>query len=326
MGAEGLKWGAGLWIFGGARDRFAVYRDLPTFADMLRMARQVPGLAGVELQYPRHFSGETPESVKRLCREAGLEVIGVQPDVFRDPEFRQGALSAPDGAARRRAVDICLEAAEAARRVGAPVLVVWPGQEGFDYVFQADYVAQWERALASLRAIADGAKGLQVAVEYKLKEPRQKSLYGTASQTLAAIQEAGRPNLGVLVDFGHSLIAKESPAQVAALLQRCGKLFHVHLNDCYGETDDDLMVGSAHVFETLELLYYLRRLGYPGWVSLDTVAFREDPLAAAQASGRALERLMAVAGRIRPERLAAVQAAQDGAGAVQFMTELLTGC
>jgi len=323
MGADGLKWGAGLWIFGGARDRFAVYRDLPTFADMLRMARQVPGLTGIELQYPRHFSSESPEGVKRLCKEAGLEVIGVQPDVFRDPEFRQGALSALDGAVRRRAVDICLEAADAARRVGAPVLVIWPGQEGFDYIFQADYVAQWERALESLRAIADGARDLKVAVEYKLKEPRQKSLYGTASQTLIAIQEAGRPNLGVLVDFGHSLIAKESPAQAAALLQRCGKLFHVHLNDCYGETDDDLMVGSAHVFETVEMLHYLQRLGYPGWVSLDTVAFREDPLAAAQASGRALERLMAMAGRIRPERLAAVQAAQDGARAVEFMTELL---
>ena len=116
MGADGLKWGAGLWIFGGARDRFAVYRDQPTFADMLRMARQVPGLTGIELQYPRHFSSESPEGVKRLCKEAGLEVIGVQPDVFRDPEFRQGALSALDGAVRRRAVDICLEAADAARR------------------------------------------------------------------------------------------------------------------------------------------------------------------------------------------------------------------
>jgi hypothetical protein len=61
-------------------------------------------------------------------------------------------------------------------------------------------------------------------------------------------------------------------------------------------------------------------------VSLDTVAFREDSLAAAQASGRALERLQAMAGRIRPERLAAVQAAQDGAKAVEFMTELLAGC
>jgi xylose isomerase len=318
-----VKFGAGLWIFGGAQDRFAVYRDLPTFADMLRMARHVPGLTGVELQYPRHFSSESPEGVKRLCNEAGLEVIGVQPDVFRDVQFRQGALSALDGAVRRRAVDVCLEAADAARRAGASVLVVWPGQEGFDYTFQADYVAQWERALESLRAIADGASDLKVAIEYKLKEPRQKSLYGTAIQTLVAIQEAERPNLGVLVDFGHSLIAKESPAQAAALLQRCGKLFHVHLNDCYGETDDDLMVGSTHIFEAVEMLHYLQRLGYPGWVSLDTVAFREDPLAAAQASGRALERLIAMAGRIRPERLAAVQAAQDGAGAVELMTELL---
>jgi xylose isomerase len=51
--------------------------------------------------------------------------------------------------------------------VGARLLVVWPGQDGFDYTFQADCVAQWERALESLRAIADGARDLQVAIEYK---------------------------------------------------------------------------------------------------------------------------------------------------------------
>jgi xylose isomerase len=323
MNTSAFKFGAGLWILGGARDRFAVYRDLPSFSDQLKMACQVPGLRGVELQYPRHFANQSPESIGTLCREMGLEVIAVQPDIFRDPQFRQGALSAPDPSTRQQAVDICLGAADAARRVGAPCLAIWPGQEGFDYTFQVDHVALWERSLTTLTAIADGAPDLQIALEYKLKEPRQKSLFGTAAQTLMAIQEIGRANLGVLLDFGHSLMAKESPAQTAALLLRCGKLFHVHLNDCYRETDDDLMVGAAHVFETVELLHYLARLGYQGWLSLDTVAFREDPVAAARASARALERLSGLAGRIRPERLAEIQAQHDPALAVEFMTEML---
>jgi xylose isomerase len=323
MNTSPLKFGAGLWIFGGARDRFAVYRDLPSFLDQLKMACQVPGLRGVELQYPRHFEKESPEAIGRLCQEAGLEVIAIQPDIFRDPLFRQGALSAPDPSTRQRAVDICLGAADTARRVGAPCLAIWPGQEGFDYTFQVDHVALWERALTTLGSIADGARDLRIAVEYKLKEPRQKSLFGTAAQTLIAIQEVGRPNVGVLLDFGHSLMAKESPAQVAALLLKCGKLYHVHLNDCYRETDDDLMVGAAHVYETVELLHYLSRLEYPGWLSLDTVAFREDPVAAATASAHALERLRGLAARIRPERIAAIQAQHDSTLAVEFMTEML---
>jgi len=323
MNTSALKFGAGLWIFGGARDRFAVYRNPPSFSDQLKMACRVPGLRGVELQYPRHFEKESPEAIGKLVQDAGLEVIAVQPDIFRDPVFRQGALSGPDPSIRRRAVDICLGAADAARRVGAPCMAMWPGQEGFDYTFQVDHVALWERALTTLGAIADGARDLRIAVEYKLKEPRQKSLFGTAAQTLAAIQEVGRANLGVLLDFGHSLMAKESPAQTAALLLRCGKLFHVHLNDCYRETDDDLMVGAAHVFETVELLHYLTRLGYQGWLSLDTVAFREDPVAAATASARALERLSGLASRIRPERIAEIQARHDPTLAVEFMTEML---
>ena len=323
MNISPLKFGAGLWIFGGARDRFAVYRDLPSFSDQLKMACQVPGLRGVELQYPRHFEKESPEAVAKMVHEAGLEVIAIQPDIFRDPEFRQGALSAPNATTRQRAVDICLGAADAARQVGAPCVAIWPGQEGFDYTFQVDHLALWERALTGLTAIADGARDLRIAVEYKLKEPRQKSLFGTAAQTLAAIQEIGRDNLGVLLDFGHSLMAKESPAQTAALLLRCGKLFHVHLNDCYRETDDDLMLGAAHVYETVELLYYLKRQGYQGWLSLDTVAFREDPVAAATASAHAFERLSGLAARIPPERIAAIQARHDPTLAVEFMTEML---
>ena len=107
-----------------------------------------------------------------------------------------------------------------AHRSGAGCLAIWPGQEWFDYTFQVDHVAVWERCLASLRTIAEGVGDLRVAVEYKLKEPRQKSVFGTAAQTLAAVHEIGRANLGVLLDFGHSLMGKESPAQTAALLLR----------------------------------------------------------------------------------------------------------
>jgi xylose isomerase len=323
MNTASFRVGAGLWIFGGARDRFAVYRDLPTFADQLKMVGQVPGLQGVELQYPRHFADASPEEVGARCREMGMGVIAVQPEIFRDPLFRQGALSAPDATARQRAIDICREAAEAARRSGAECLAIWPGQEGFDYTFQVDHVAVWERCLTSLRTIAEGVGDLRVAVEYKLKEPRQKSVFGTAAQTLAAVQEIGCANLGVLLDFGHSLMGKESPAQTAALLLRYGKLFHVHMNDCYGETDDDLMVGAAHVFETVEMLYYLRRLGYQGWLSLDTVAFREDPTASARASARALDRLIALTDRLRPEQVAKIQEGHDAAAAVELLTDML---
>lgn len=323
METAAFRVGAGLWIFGGARDRFAVYREVPTFDEHLKMIAKVPGVAGVELQYPRHFADTRPERIGALCRDLGVEVIAIQPEIFRDPLFRHGALSAPDPTVRKRAVDICAEAADAAHRAGAGCLAIWPGQEGFDYTFQVDHVAVWERCLTSLRAIAEGAGDLPVAIEYKLKEPRQKSVFGTGAQTLAAVQEIGRANLGVLLDFGHSLMAKESPAQTAALLIRHEKLFHVHLNDCYGETDDDLIVGAAHVFETVELLYYLRRLGYPGWLSLDTVAFREDPLASARVSTRALDRLIALAVRLRPEQVASIHAGHDGAAAVALLTDML---
>lgn len=318
-----MKLGAGLWIFGGAQDRFTSYRKAADFTEQLKMASQVRGLQGVELQYPRHFIERSPAAVATLCREANLQIIAIQPDIFRDPIFKYGALCATDSQARSQAVDICCAAAEVAQQVQAPLLAVWPGQDGFDYPFQVDYVAAWEHCVASLAAIADRAQGVKVAIEYKLKEPRQKSLLGSAAQTFAAVRETGRTNLGVLLDFGHSLMAKESPAQVATMLLRAGKLFHIHLNDCYGETDDDLMVGAVHTHETVELFHYLTRMRYEGWMSLDTVAFREDPLAAAQASWRALGVLMDRAKALDPDRLSNIQMENDAAKAVNLMTDML---
>ena len=87
--------------------------------------------------------------------------------------------------------------------------------------------------------------------------------------------------MGVLLDVGHSLAAGENVAEAAALLAGEGKLDYVHLNDNYRSWDDDMMVGAVHLVEYLELVYWLKRLGYGGWLTLDIFPYREDGVAAA---------------------------------------------
>ena len=36
------------------------------------------------------------------------------------------------------------------------------------------------------------------------------------------------------------------------------------------------MVGALHLVEYLELVYWLKRVGYKGWLTLDIFPFRED--------------------------------------------------
>jgi len=94
--------------------------------------------------------------------------------------------------------------------------------------------------------------------------------------TLMVINEVGMDNVGGTIDFGHSLMSQESPAEAVCLLQRQGKLFNVHFNDAWGYWDDDMIAGTVNFWTTLEFLYYCKRLEYDGWFGLDMFPYRED--------------------------------------------------
>ena len=51
----------------------------------------------------------------------------------------------------------------------------------------------------------------------------------------------------------------------------------MHFNDNYRLWDDDMIVGSVHTIEYLELLYWLDRIGYDGYLSMDQYPYREEP-------------------------------------------------
>ena len=86
------------------------------------------------------------------------------------------------------------------------------------------------------------------------------------------------------IDTGHSLVAGENVAEAAVFLARAGKLFHMHFNDNYRSWDDDMIVGSVHFAEFLELLFWLGEVGYDGWLSMDQYPYREDGKGAVQGS------------------------------------------
>ena len=127
------------------------------------------------------------------------------------------------------------------------MLTIWPGQDGIDHPFQADYARLWDAEVDGLRQVAEHAPDFPVSIEYKPSEPRSIMILPNVSATLLAIAETGAPNLGVTLDFGHVLEADTSPAMAAALVGRRSRLLGLHLNDGYGQRDDGLMVGTrAH--------------------------------------------------------------------------------
>ena len=299
----------------------------PTLAQLIGRAATVPGLSELDLNYPDHASGN-PAEVAAMVADCGLRLNGLAMRYYTNPAFKRGAFTNPDAAVRREAIDLTKRGIDAARAMGAPMMTLWLGQDGWDYAFQCDYARLWADEIAGIAEVAAHDPDCLICIEYKPNEPRAYSLLKDAATTLIAIDEVGAANLGVTLDFAHSLYADEQPAFAAAMIQRRSRLLGLHLNDGYAKRDDGLMVGAVHPQATLELLREVSRGGYEGAIYFDTFpdASGLDPVAECAANIRTVQRMLAaVAAMDRDNRLAEAQAVHDPVMALEIAGAALTG-
>ncbi|MDT0444712.1 sugar phosphate isomerase/epimerase family protein [Streptomyces johnsoniae] len=315
-----LVFGAGIWAFGRIVDRYATdgYGPERSTRAMLELAAQVDGLDHLDINHPFDEPDLSAASVAALLDGLGLRARAVTPHLYTR-EFTRGAFTNPDPAVRRAARDRVHAAVGVAAELGAGYVKFWPGQDGFDMPGQADYARLWELTVDAIRELATAHPETQFAIEYKPKEPRVRITLGNAATTLLAIQDAGVDNVGIVLDFGHSLMAGETPAEALQLVHRQGRLVSAELNDNWRGWDDDLPVASVHLFETLEFLLALRRVGWDQPVLLDQFPFREDPVAALSHSIETIRRLDAACERIDVDALRDAQERQDAIAAQKLL-------
>jgi xylose isomerase len=176
-----------------------------------------------------------------------------------------------------------------------------------------------------VREVAQSDPQMQFAIEYKAKEPRVRIFFDTAAKTLLAIEDMEVDNVGIVMDMGHSLFAKETPSEALQLIASRGKLVSVELNDNWRDWDDDLTVGSVHLVETLEFLYNLRSIGWSNPLLLDQFPFREDPVEAARVSIDNIRRLAALLETSDFSEVIAAQPEQNALRSQQALLQLLLG-
>lgn len=286
-------------------------------------AGEVGELAGFDLAYP-FVSDVSINDIKEALARNDLRASVVHPALYTD-EFKEGGFTNPDPALRRQAADVVRETAELAEELGSDFVKIWPGRDGYDYPFQVDYAALWDLALEGVAEAARANPGTRFAIEYKAKDPRTHLLFGSVARLLVGLQEIDLDNLGIVVDFGHSLFAGETPADALHLAHRYGRLFGVEFNDNFRASDDDLTAGSVHLIETLEFVHALHQIEWKGTLELDQTGVREDPVLAARASIRTLRAIDRVVGEIDTSALAEAQARHDALEAQRLVHELLLG-
>ena len=320
------RYSAGVWMFGSFVDRYATdgYGASVPIVDAIRAAASVGGIESLDLNYPFWRADVAVADVRAALDETGLRALAITPEIYTR-EFRAGAFTNPDAKIRQRALDLIARATEIGYELGVEYMKIWPGQDGFDYPLQADPRRLWELSVEGMQKAAGPHPEMPFAIEYKPKEPRTHMFFSDAARTLLAIEDVGLPNVGVLLDFGHSLYGGESPAAAAELCLARGRLIDIDLNDNFRGWDDDMAVGSVHLTETLEFLHTLRRAGWEKAWKLDQFPFREDPVEAARASIRMLRALHRLLDRIDDEDFAAARERQDALAAQRLVQELLLG-
>jgi xylose isomerase len=267
---------------GNTKDRFCNgYKDNPATREMLNRAAKVPHVTGIELCGTWDIREDNFDEMRQALEDHGLQCASIIPDLYGSPAYGKGSYSSADEKVRRQAIDYTKAMCDIARRLGCQNVNLWPGQDGYDYLLCADYEQERAWMCEAITELACAYPDLRFALEYKPKEPRTHSYLARMADTLLLAQETGQPNVGITIDTGHAFVAGEVVGESIVLAKRCGnRLFHMHFNDSHMTTDDDMIVGTVHSVCYLEMLYWLDRCGYTGWLSMDQYPYREDAVGA----------------------------------------------
>lgn len=290
-------------LMGRHADRFHEYHPAKTLAERLDAVHQVPGADGIEVVYPQDF-GESPEQTSREIRASGLPVSAINLNVKTEKIWQVGSFTSPDPAVRAQAVTNLKIAMDLAAEFDAWMVTCCPLIDGHNYSFQADYLQQWGWLEACIAEAAAHRSDVRISLEYKLNESRNYCVLGDMGRSLYLCEHLGLPNVGVTMDVGHALIAKETPAEALALAHRAGRLFYVHLNDNGREWDWDMIPGSVNFWDLIEMLYYMDRIGWDGWVSYDVNSRQSPPIETMSATIAAVKTAEQLLDRIGRDRIA----------------------
>jgi xylose isomerase len=241
------------------------------------MSARVEGADGIEVVYPGDFGDNVDASTEAIAG-CGLPVSAVNLNVKSARKWQSGSFTATDPQLRADAVADLKLAMDLAAGFGAGMVTCCPLIDGHNYCFQVDYEKQWRWLEEGIAEAAAHRSDIRISLEYKLNESRNYCILGDMGRTLYLCEKLGLPNVGVTMDVGHAFVAKETPAAMVALAQQAGRMFYVHVNDNAREWDWDMLPGSVNLWDLVETLYYLRRVGWEGWVAYDVLTRDGDPV------------------------------------------------
>lgn len=324
MSTQQRKYSVFLGNVGSCSDRYCpAYGDPYTIRQLFERVGSINLLKGVDIVLTPELI-KNIDIVKKCLKETGLKVISAAVDHFTQKKWKQGTFSSIDPEIRSQAIDATKQAMDIAAELGCGIVTIWPGQDGYDYIFQADYIRERTWFADGVRETCKYRSDINISLEYKMKEPRNHSYVNTVGTTLLMVREIGEANCGVAFDYGHALLGYENPGESVALMKMYGnRLMHVHINDNYRYWDDDMIVGTVHTIEYLEFFYWLRKTGYKGWMTIDQYPYREDGRDAVAESAAWLDCLEALLDQADMDEIGEMLQRKDAVSASRLIRKMM---
>jgi xylose isomerase len=240
---------------------------------------------------------------------------------FTDPYWKLGGLTNPSREVRKEALRVVLQAVEIADMVGCGSVGLWPGSDGWDYNFEADYGDILNYFIDGCIAINKKTKqyGLRFGTEAKLHEPREGNMVvSTTTKAMLVAKEVnsacGGANMGVCIDYGHEQMYGAEPADMLFTARRFGvPITNFHLNNAkHASNDEDRVTGTGDNWALADFCYAAIVTGYDGWFGEDQFTYRQDGVRAMSLSRELFANIMKKALIIYTRRDALKKARMSG--------------
>jgi len=169
------------------------------------------------------FTAWEPEPVIEAMLEAVEGSAGIEFWSVHAPYGPHVDPSYPDQEIRRAAVRACVSAIDAAKKLGARLIVVHPGAETGASISRCERLKLSAQTLAEIADLA-GEQGISMAIETLPKH----EIGNTVEELSWLIETIDRANVGTCLDTNHLFPASSLPAAIRSLGPQ---LWNVHVSD-----------------------------------------------------------------------------------------------
>jgi L-rhamnose isomerase len=341
----GIKFAAGHWCAGDFADRFAPggYSSAAS-SDIIPQMKRIKkaGIDGVEfhdelfLDKAGKIDKDKVKKVKAVLKEIKLAPTNMNTDTWTKPEWKFGGIANPIKKTRERALAKAVQAVEVAKEVGCGSVALWPGSDGWDYNFQANYKELFKYFVDGCTKINEKAikLGLRFGIEAKLHEPREGNMIIPTTHFAGLVvkevnDRCGGKNMGVCIDYGHEQMYVVDPGATLYGMVNFGipvTNFHVNTAKAHSN-DEDRVTGTGDIWKMIEFCYAAIDTGYNGWFGEDQFTYRMDPVKAMSLSREIFANIMKKALMIyaNKEKLLKAQATGDASNTIDVVKKYIIG-